>query len=330
MIPIFEYVARTLHTEITRTPFDHENSLPLYLRELFNFEKWTVFGVGFIVASPRENLAAKTLAKHEAKLKSVSGLPIAFGYHESTGYRAERMVEAGIPFIVDGRQLYLPFLGVALSKGHGKRSSLHAADVDKVSAQTQRFILKVIYENLTDLSVTQTSDILSVAKITASRIYDELEVVNPTWITTDGRIRKFVCEADRAAFWRKVEPYLFNPVVREYRLDRITAIGHLPLSGISAISHYSGLADGPFPTFATTKTQEGELDLKNGKSLAGWDQWDDPACVVQVMRYCLDSMNDAAIDPLSAILSLSDEDKNDPRIEGEIRSIIKGVFDRRA
>lgn len=87
-------------------------------------------------------------------------------------------------------------------------------------------------------------------------------------------------------------------------------------------------ANGPCPTFAITKAQEKELGLQNGKGLAGWDQWDDPACVVQVMRYRLDSMDDAAIDPLSAILSLSEESKNDPRIEGEIENIIKGVFGR--
>ena len=325
---MFEYATKTLHTEIIQSPFDSEGALPLYLRGLFDCEKWTAFGTDFIVAAPRENLAVKTLAKHEAKLRSVSGLPVVFGYREATGYRAARLVEAGLPFIVDGRQLYLPFLGVALSKEHSKRSLPKTVGIGKVSTQTQRFILKVIYESLTDLSVTQTAELLGVAKITASRIYDELEAIDPAWITTDGRIRRFACEADCVAFWGKAGLHLFNPVVREYRLDHVPTIGRLPLSGISAISHHSMLADDPCPTFAITKAQEGELGLKSGKGLAGWDQWDEPVCVVQVMRYRLDSMVDAAIDPLSAILSLSEEDKNDPRVEGEIENIIKGVFDR--
>lgn len=325
---MLEYAAKTLHTEIIRSPFDSESSLPLYLRGLFDCEKWTVFGTDFIVAAPRDNLAVKTLAKHETKLKSASGLPVVFGYHEATGYRAAHLVEAGIPFIVDGRQIYLPFLGVALSKEHGKKSLPKANGVDKVSAQTQRFILKAVYEGLTDLNVTQASNILDVAKITASRIYDELEAIDSAWIATDGKIRKFVCETDRATFWHKAEPHLFNPVVREYRLDYVPTVGRMPLCGISAISHYSMLADGPFPTFAITKDQERELGLKSGKGLAGWDQWDDPACMVQVMRYRLDSMNDVAIDPLSAILALPEEEKSDPRIEGEIEKIIKGVFDQ--
>ena len=325
---MFEYATKTLHTEIIRIPFDAEGSLPPFLEGLYDCEKWTAFGTDFIVATPRENLAVKTLAKHEAKLKTVSGLPVAFGYREATGYRTVRLVEAGIPFIVDGKQLYLPFLGVALTKERNKKPSPKADSADKVSAQTQRFILKVAYEGLTNLSVTQASELLDVAKITASRIFDELEAIDPTWITTDGRIRKFVCETDQAAFWRKAEPHLFNPVVREYRLDCIPAIEHLPLSGISAISHHSMLADKSYPTYAITKAQEGELGLKTGRGLAGWDQWGDPACVVQVMRYHLDSMDEAAIDPLSAILSLSEEDKNDPRIEGEIEDIIKEVFDQ--
>lgn len=341
---MLKYVAKTLHTEITRHPFDFEGDtdgnskgnsecsppLPLYLKELFAYEKWSVFGAEFLVATPQENLAVKTLAKHEAKLKASYGLPVAFGYRGTTKYRAARMIEAGLPFIVDGGQLYLPFLGVVLSKKRKINSLPKALGADKASAQTQRFILKVIYEGITDLSVTQAAELLDVAKITASRIYDELEAIDPVWIAIDGRVRRFVCEPDQSAFWRKAEPHLFNPVVREYRLDHIPPFGHLPLSGISAISHHSMLADGPCPTFAITKAQEQELGLKSGKGLAGWDQWDEPACVIQVMRYRLDSMEDAAIDPLSAILSLSEDDKDDVRIERETERIIMGVFGQQA
>ena len=323
---MLEYVAKTLHVEITRHPLDSERSLPLYLGGLFDCEKWTALGTDFIVASPRESLAVKTLAKHEAKLRSIFSLPIAFGYDGTTEYRAARLVEAGLPFIANGKQIYLPFLGVALSKEHGRMPALKTPGAGKVSPQTQRFVLMAIYENLTNLNVTQAAELLGIAKITASRVFDELWTINPAWIATSGRTRRFVRDADRAAFWHKALSHLFNPAVREYRLNRIPADGErLPLSGISAVSHYSMLEDDPFPTFAVTKAQEQELGLRGG-GLADWEQWDDPACAIQVMRYRLDSMDGAAIDPLSAILSLSEEDRGDPRVEGAIEDIVREVL----
>ena len=74
MISVFEYATKTLHAEIIRSPFDSESSLPLYLKGLFDREKWTSFGTDFIVAAPWENLTVKTLAKHKDKLETISRL----------------------------------------------------------------------------------------------------------------------------------------------------------------------------------------------------------------------------------------------------------------
>lgn len=323
---MLNYAEETLHTSITRQTFRFADTLPLYLKGLFDYEEWTAFKIPFIVAKPHENLSVKTLGKHRSKLQFITGLPVVFAYGGATKYRMDRMVEAGIPFIVEGRQLFLPFLGVALKQEPKADSVQRIISVDKVSAQTQRFILKVMYDGWTNINVTDASERLGVAKITLSRVFDELEALDSNWITAEKKLRRFHLKTDRESFWRKVLPHLFNPVAREYRLGDIPICEHLALSGMSAISHHSMLMDDPWPTFAITKAQERELGLKGGKGLAEWSQWDQPACTVQVMRYKLDSIREAAIDPLSAILSLSEEDKEDPRIEGEIEDIMGRVL----
>lgn len=198
----------------------------------------------------------------------------------------------------------------------------------KVSAQTQRFVLEAVYdyERWTNVNLVQASRLLGMPKITASLVFDELEAIDPRWIVTADRVRRFHPEAGRKQFLTKTAPHLFNPVIREYRLDHIPSYHHLPLSGLSAICYHAELADNPYPTFAITKEQEGELGLGEGKGLAGWNQWNAPACAVQVMRYRLDSMGSNAIDPLSAILSL-DEEGEDPRIREEMASVLKQVLE---
>jgi len=51
-----------------------------------------------------------------------------------------------------------------------------------------------------------------------------------------------------------------------------------------------------------------------------------PEMVIQVMRYNLDYHDAVAIDPLTAILSLTEEDKNDPRIESAVEINDRGDY----
>lgn len=322
------YVEEMLHTDVEAQPMERSGELPLYLRGLFELERWSVFGVEFAMARPLENLAVKTLAKHRSSLEGALGMPVAFALDSAaTGYRLDRMVEEGLPFVADGRQVYLPFLGVALSKA-GRAGAMRPATVEKLSPQAQRLALKVVYGKIGCLTVTQAAELLGVAKMTASRAFSEMEAVNPAWVASEGRQRRLCLKGSLREFWRQVEPHLTSPVVREHRLESIPEAS-LPLGGMSALCHHSMLADNPWPTFAVTRAQERELGLKDSRHLAGWDSWERPACVVQVMRYELDSlaMGEEAIDPLSAVLSLTGEEREDPRVAGEIERIMERVFD---
>lgn len=91
-----EYVEKMLHTRVEREAFD-VSGLPLYLRGLYSFERWTAFGVPFAMASPIESPTVKTMVKHRNALETALGIPVAFALESATGYRVERMLEAGPP-----------------------------------------------------------------------------------------------------------------------------------------------------------------------------------------------------------------------------------------
>ncbi|MGN0960053.1 MAG: hypothetical protein ACI4OC_04840, partial [Coriobacteriales bacterium] len=101
------YVEDMLHTDVEVQPLQSAGTLPLYLRGLFELERWSVFGVEFAMARPLEGLAVKTLAKHRNALEGALGMPVAFALDAAaTGYRLDRMVGEGLPFVADGRQVY--------------------------------------------------------------------------------------------------------------------------------------------------------------------------------------------------------------------------------
>ena len=318
-----DYVEKTFHTKIESKPVE-ASELPLYLRGLYSLEQWPTFGVPFIMASPRENQAVKTMAKHRDALERSLKIPVAFALESATGYRVERMLEAGLPFTVLGKQIYLPFLGIALSKGRGRTSSERRMVAETLSSQAQRLALMMLYDNLDGVSVTQAANLLGTAKMTASRAFDELEAAVPSLVTTEGRRRILRPGKDKRTLWHQLEPYLANPIAREYRLNRIPE-ANLPLGGISALCELSMLQDNPWLTLAATKAQERSLKLA-AANLVDPSEPDDPACVVQVMRYEPATTAEHAIDPLLAILSLSDYEKNDPRVAGEVENVINQVL----
>lgn len=120
-----EYVEKTLHTRIDREAVD-ASGLPLYLRGLYSLE-------------------------------AALGTPVAFALEGATGYRVGRMLEAGLPFIEPSGQVYLPFLGIALSSGRSHGRDRRQADVGTFSPQAQRLALMALYGDLDGASVTQAA-----------------------------------------------------------------------------------------------------------------------------------------------------------------------------
>lgn len=319
-----EYVEKTLHTRVDREPVD-ASRLPLYLRGLYSLERWTAFGVPFAVASPVESPTVKTMAKHRDALEAALRAPVAFALEGATGYRVGRMLEAGLPFIAPDKQVYLPFLGIALSSGRSHARDRRQADVGTFSPQAQRLALMALYGDLDGASVTQAAGLLGAAKMTASRAFDELAAADPSIVAAEGRRRVLRPGRDKMAMWRRLEPRMSSPVAREHRLARMPDMD-LPLGGVSVLCELSMLQDDPWPTLAATKAQERALGLAAGASDAGLDEPEDPACVVQVLRYEPVPAPGCAVDLLSAILSLPADERDDPRVAGEIENVLTRVL----
>ncbi len=183
-----EFVEKMLHSKVEREPVD-VSGLPLYLRGLYSLERWTAFGVPFVMAFPIENATVKTMAKHRNALETALGTPVAFALESATAYRVERMLEAGLPFVAPDKQVYLPFLGIALSSGKSHARDRRQDSIEAFSPQAQRLALMALYGDLDGANVTQAAGVLAVAKMTVSRAFDELAAVDPSIIAAEGRRR---------------------------------------------------------------------------------------------------------------------------------------------
>ncbi len=110
--------------------------------------------------------------------------------------------------------------------------------------------------------------------------------------------------------WEALQGVLRTPVITSYAL-RERSDREFPLLGLSALAHYSMLEDGICPILAITKKDLPGIDLSRDRiSPAG----ETPGCLVQELGYHIPFEDGVAVDPLSVALSISDEDKSDPRV----------------
>lgn len=319
-------IEKLLHIPFEEQEYTQENILPLFLRGAYELKTLQVEGVRFLCAAPKEKVNFATMRKHRNKLKELTGLECVFCMDSVSAYTKGKMLEEGIPFIFGEKEVYLPFLGMILNNAmkKDKRRPL------RIAYLTQKMLLTVLYEKITDASVTDMARILGVSKMSVTRCFDELEAFELGMIQNNGTAgRHLILKKTRKEFWEAIKPFLRNPVEKQYFLDCVPP-WPLPVCGLTAISHFTMLADNSYTTYAMPKQKVKELHPEN---LPQVPHDEIPAAVIQIVGYFypFGDSREAVIDPLSAVLSLNEEELNDPRIEGAVQKIIEEfVYDERA
>ena len=314
--PFVKYMEDVLHIKTKVRDYTKQNELPLYLRNGYDFHAAIIQDIEFLLINPKEQTNLTTNRKQANQLKKLTGLDCVLCLDNVRAYTKEKMLAEGIPFIIPGKQVYLPFLGVALSNGAAREIPL----VEKISFSTQRLLLTAVYNSWTQTSLKEAADSLGLTKMSISRCFDELQSVGLDLVKTIGRARCFSWSGNRRELWDSVMPFLRNPVKRQYCLGETIDIKGAKLGGISALCHYSMLADNPYNVYAVSKDT---AKFFESAKLPLIPETESPVMVIQVMQYDMDYTDTHAIDPLTAILSISEDDKADPRVEGAITEILE-------
>lgn len=316
-------IERLLHILCEESEFSDTEALPLFLRGAYRLKVLRIQDISFLTAAPIEKVNLATMRKHRKKLMEIAGMECAFRLETISTYAKKKMLEEGISFILEDKELYLPFLGIVLNNKKKEKAS-----PARISYLTQKMLLTVLYNGISNVSVTEMAKILEISKMSVSRCFDELDAFALGLIEDNGKVgRRFQWTKTSRELWETVRPLLRNPVEKEFLLD-CTPPWPLPKSGLTAISHFSMLADNSYVTYAITKQ---EVKVLQPEQLPQVPQGELPAAVIQVMGYVCHHKgdNELVIDPLSAVLTLTLEEMNDPRVEGAVEEIMEEfVYDR--
>ncbi len=310
-----DYIVRCLRRSVTIK--ENEKILQnLPLRYAGSYRLFTVSmdGTEWMLIQPKMDVRLNALRHDWQEVQKVSGFPCAFYFLRIGYYTKESLMNEGIPFIVEDRQMFLPFLGMLLSE----KESRKLKPVRVISFLTQKLLLLALYEKWRDMTVTKIAAKLNVSKMSVSRCFDEIEYLDIPVLTKAGKSRKIEIGCRKRELWEKICPVMRNPVITKYELVEDIMLSQK--AGITALCEYSMLADNFYPTYGITKKDLREANLRSFRQASGDDEI---GCVVLELGYYIDYMDKGFQDPLSIWMSLSEEEKQEERVAKSIDEMLE-------
>lgn len=263
-------------------------------------------GIEWILAQPKSNMHLNELRHDQKQIEKAAGLNCALYFIKLNTYTKDTMLTEGIPFIIEGKQMFLPFIGMLLTDNNDRKLK----PVYMISFLTQKLLLCALYEKWNEMNVTKIAERLDVTKMSVSRCLDEIEYLDIDILDTTGKTRKISVGRDAKEIWEKIKPFLRNPVITRFQMADDIFLDKK--AGLTALCEYSLLSDHAYPTYAITKKELNDVKIKAYRQILVGEEI---GCEVLEVGYFIDFADKKIQDPLSVMLSLSESDMEDERVQ---------------
>ena len=278
--------------------------LPLFLRNRFSFYSVELFGRPWCLAQEDDSWDTGSPGEYEKQaeiLRPLLKAPVVFVLSTLPSNARNRMVQKGIPFIVPGTQAFLPGALVDLRERFPKPSGKGRTSLSPTAQLTLLYHLE--REPLSGRPLKNIAEKMHCSAMMLSKVKDELEEAGICEVERIGRSMALKFPAANRALWDLARDRLTSPVKKVRWVQWKTPGYPALLSGISALSRRTMLADDRVPTYALGPKML-ESWLERG-TLTGCPDAEQATAKIEVWSYEPKLLGDnEAVDPLSLYLSL--------------------------
>ncbi len=310
-----EYLNKILGIEVV-----YENvaltHLPNFIATRYRLQLVSMNGQRAIFLYPATELEQiEVLKKHIARIQKNENLPVVLVLKELTYRQKESLLREKIPFIVAGRQIYLPFMAVYLQE----RCNAEKKSREEILPSAQMLLLHFIYGGARELSTSQAAKDLKLTPTSISRASKQLEKMGLLQIKRRGVQRILQSEDSPKMLFRKAENKLLNPIKRTIYIPKKFVGIDLLESGYSALAEYSMLNAPNVKCYATEKISQWNDVMTNSL------QDSRVQVAVEMWRYNprkLSTRN--MVDALSLALALRED--ADERVEEAVEEMLNELW----
>ena len=177
-----EYLDKVLGIKVTYDDVEFKH-LPNFIATRYRLRMVSMIEQKMIFLYPKTELEQiEVLKKHIARIQKNENLPVVLVLKELSFRQKEYLIREKIPFIVDGKQIYLPFMAVYLQE----RCSAEKKTREEILPSAQMLLLHFIYGGAQELSTSQAAKDLELTPTFISRASKQLEEMGLLHIKKEG------------------------------------------------------------------------------------------------------------------------------------------------
>lgn len=303
-----------------------KSRLPVFLNALYEPLKGELFGRQwtFLVQRAGTSSTPAEIANHARLAARALHADVVLVFSALPAFNRKRLVQKRVPFIVPGRQIFLPTHYVDL-KERGTGSALPRPS-DRVSVPGQVLLLFHLLKGSepSERPLSEWAAVLKYSRMTLTRAAQELANAGLASRTERGKMVLLRFAPERRQLWERAVPLLSDPVARR---THVLLKGAPPSdaleAGLTALARYSDLAEGSQRILAMSRRaleaaeQRGLMEVVHDAETG--------TTAVEQWRYepRLLAENGRTVDPLSLYLSL--RGAGDERVQAALKQLLEGM-----
>ena len=317
---IDDYLEQVFGEKYTVQQYSQADSLPLFLRNEYLFFECKIHGVQCVLLKMQtERILADKIMKHMSKLRELGIERSVLIFDDMRPYQRKNLVHNRIPFIVPGRQIYLPFICLDFNE----TITLKQPRIEKFTVTMQCVYIAILKQKSDDVKTGELRKKLGISTASTSRTLRQLASMG--LVKEQGKAtRKQYQRISRKEFWEKGKLYLMDPVQKTIYVAKLPEHIKAFFSKDSALAKLSMLSEPSHISYAISKASFAEIPAED---IMQMDEIDEHLqfCELEIWKYdpALFAQNDVV-----DVFSLYSEypEHEDPRVEIELEAILKEVL----
>ena len=314
------YLEDTLHEPARTYPFGQAPGLPSFLSRMYNLHEGQLAGRRLVFLAAKDNTATPgNIEKHLALVRHAVDAIVVFVAPSLSAYNRSRLIKRHVPFVVPGRQLYIPDLAMDL------REQFHTYKEPRSNALSPAaqavLFLHLLRPDQAATSPSLIATQLRYSAMSIGRAFDYLVDAGLAHAERHGKERHIRFKSEGRELFDAAHDLLHSPV----RTRKFVRNGHIatPLkhAGESALSDLTDLSPPPRDTFAVAASDWKALAQTYGLVETDPEQ---AAHIVETWAYDPADLSDArTVDPLSLYTQFRNH--RDERFSRAAERLLEGI-----
>ena len=306
-----DYLKHVLGIQVTYGD-DALKSMPNYIYARYRLRQVMLDRKAVVFVYPKTELESiSSIKKHLERIEAVQEVPAVLVPEHLTYRQKEYLLRDHIPFVVDGKQIYLPFMAMYLQeRGDGEKQ-----ERTTMLPSAQLLLLHFIYRGCEELITSEAAVQLGFTSTSISRASRQLEEMGLIQTEKRGVQKVLISGKTPKELFDSAKDAMLNPVKRTVYVPKEEVSAPLLLSGYSALSEYS-MMNPPAVTCMAAESISAWDKVSSGRLQNADDQY-----AVELWRYDPTKLSDGVcVDRLSLALALSED--MDERVEEAVEGLL--------